>query len=318
MKLSAVLKLACLVSLVAAADARMVQAHKRQLAKRQSISISDTDPDASIATTPTASAPAQTTDDTNTSDGGLLGGILDPDASQSTTRGQASVPNPLIPPVQTSTSSSATSSSSSASSSSSSSSRSTPRNAADTSTINITSTQSSDSTAAAQNNKDEDEGSGIGKKTLIIVISVASAVGLVAAVWTILRKWKFSPSRKFEERLNPIDWDPHTGEKEKLERTPSINSALTRQNSWGSGSNRGAAMTEVAGYARPPPSVASTGGFNGVAPGYPPSYSSRGYVPEMPQQYGSQHSLNNPYEYSNVTRQGSQVNGGRYGEGYNH
>ena len=32
-------------------------------------------------------------------------------------------------------------------------------------------------------------------------------------IWTIIRKWKFKPSDKFEDRMQPIDWQP-TGPEE--------------------------------------------------------------------------------------------------------
>lgn len=49
--------------------------------------------------------------------------------------------------------------------------------------------------------------SGLPRTTLIIIIVVASSIALIAAVWTIIRKVAFSPSRKFEAKLAPIEWD---------------------------------------------------------------------------------------------------------------
>lgn len=305
--------LATLAIVALEAQAKMIPQHKRNLlAKRQSISVQDPNTAASTEDPATASTPTSAGTAPTSSGGGLLGGLLGEDSTTGGI-GQASSPNPLIPPAQSSASvASSSASESSVSSSRATSSRST---SADVLTTNITSTAANQASQDAQKSEDKDEGSGVGKKTLIIVISVASAVGLVAAIWTILRKWKFSPSRKFEERLNPIDWDPLTEkDNEKVDRSPSVGSgSLLRTNSWGS--SRGQAISEVTGYSsRPVPSPANQ--FNGTAPGYPPSYTSRGYVQEMPQQYPSNHSLTNPYEYPSVTRQGSQVSGGRYGEGY--
>jgi hypothetical protein len=45
-------------------------------------------------------------------------------------------------------------------------------------------------------------------KTWIILGSIVGGIIVVAALWTVIRKWKFSPSRKFEDRLEPIDWQP--------------------------------------------------------------------------------------------------------------
>lgn len=40
------------------------------------------------------------------------------------------------------------------------------------------------------------------------IIIVASSVGGIAILWTIFRKWKLGRSSKFDERLQPIDWQP--------------------------------------------------------------------------------------------------------------
>ncbi|GAA5971768.1 hypothetical protein JCM11641_001508 [Rhodosporidiobolus odoratus] len=70
------------------------------------------------------------------------------------------------------------------------------------------------SASASKDSDKEDKGSsGIGKATLIPIIVVAACVAGAAAIWTIVRKTKFSPSRKFEAKLEPIDFvpgqDPH-------------------------------------------------------------------------------------------------------------
>lgn len=44
--------------------------------------------------------------------------------------------------------------------------------------------------------------------TLIVIIVVAVTVGTLTIVWTIFRKWKLGRSAKFDQRLNPIDWQP--------------------------------------------------------------------------------------------------------------
>jgi len=44
------------------------------------------------------------------------------------------------------------------------------------------------------------------------IIIVAASVGGVFVLWTIFRKWKLSSSKKFDDRLKPIDWQPTTGE----------------------------------------------------------------------------------------------------------
>jgi len=42
--------------------------------------------------------------------------------------------------------------------------------------------------------------------TVLIIIAVS--VGASAIVWTIIRKWKFRKSSSFEDRMQPIDWQP--------------------------------------------------------------------------------------------------------------
>jgi len=53
--------------------------------------------------------------------------------------------------------------------------------------------------------------SAFGHTTIIILIVVASCVVAAAIIWTVIRKWKFSPSRQFEDRLQRIDWEPSAG-----------------------------------------------------------------------------------------------------------
>ena len=44
--------------------------------------------------------------------------------------------------------------------------------------------------------------------TLTVLIIVGSSVAAAAILWTVFRKWKLSRSTKFDERLNPIDFQP--------------------------------------------------------------------------------------------------------------
>lgn len=41
-----------------------------------------------------------------------------------------------------------------------------------------------------------------------ILIIIAACVGGVAIIWTVFRKWKFGRTKKFDERMQPIDWQP--------------------------------------------------------------------------------------------------------------
>ncbi|PFH54815.1 hypothetical protein AMATHDRAFT_44605 [Amanita thiersii Skay4041] len=49
-----------------------------------------------------------------------------------------------------------------------------------------------------------------GKTTFTVIIIIASVAGGVTILWTIFRKWKLARSSKFDERLQPIDWQPTT------------------------------------------------------------------------------------------------------------
>jgi hypothetical protein len=46
------------------------------------------------------------------------------------------------------------------------------------------------------------------KASLTAVIVIAASIGGAAIIWTVIRKWKFKPSSQFEDRMQPIDWQP--------------------------------------------------------------------------------------------------------------
>jgi len=50
-----------------------------------------------------------------------------------------------------------------------------------------------------------------GRTVITILIAIAASVGGIVIVWTIIRKWKLSKSDSFEDRMQPIDWQPTTG-----------------------------------------------------------------------------------------------------------
>ncbi|GAA5955412.1 hypothetical protein JCM3765_006769 [Sporobolomyces pararoseus] len=66
----------------------------------------------------------------------------------------------------------------------------------------------SSSPTALSDKKSSSSSGGIGHGTLIAIIVVASCVAGVAAIWTIIRKTAFSPSKRFESKLEPIDFVP--------------------------------------------------------------------------------------------------------------
>ena len=40
------------------------------------------------------------------------------------------------------------------------------------------------------------------------MIIIAASVGGVFIIWTVFRKWKFGRSKQFDQRMQPIDWQP--------------------------------------------------------------------------------------------------------------
>jgi len=49
----------------------------------------------------------------------------------------------------------------------------------------------------------------IARKTIVALIAITGSIGLAFLIWTGIRKWKFRPSRGFEDRMqDPINWQP--------------------------------------------------------------------------------------------------------------
>ncbi|KAL8277959.1 hypothetical protein RQP46_009591 [Phenoliferia psychrophenolica] len=150
-----------------------------------------------------------------------------------------------------------------------------------TSTASVSGTSSGSSSSASSSSSAAADSStktssGIGHATLIVIIVIASCVAGIAAIWTIIRKTKFSPSRRFEAKLAPIAFGGDRTGRDSLEgdnfgpgiahnRSQSAmsnhsganagsfqtgsgaypSSNLARSDSGGNGSLRGAPMTEV-------------------------------------------------------------------------
>jgi len=80
-----------------------------------------------------------------------------------------------------------------------------------------------------------------GKTALItVLIIVASCVGGVAIFWTVFRKWKLGRSSKFDQRLQPIDWQPtHDDDDIIPHRLASDNASLRSGRGYGATSDHG-------------------------------------------------------------------------------
>jgi hypothetical protein len=143
--------------------------------------------------------------------------------------------------------------------------------------VTATSTQPA---APQQSDKSKDENASFLPKGVIVALIVAaSCVVGATAIWTIIRKWKFGASRQFEDRLEPINWEPPATTGLPMdERDPaavvvargnSVTSHRTR-NSYGSsdGSYMGGAGAGPGGM-----TMAGVGDQSvSAAPGFPPQH----------------------------------------------
>ncbi|PPQ62981.1 hypothetical protein CVT24_006087 [Panaeolus cyanescens] len=123
--------------------------------------------------------------------------------------------------------------------------------------------------------------------TLTIIIAVAASLGGIAILWTVFRKWKLSSSKKFDSRLNPIDFQPTVSEDDII---PSHRRALSNGSSR-SGRTRANASDRAleqhdftAG-----PMASNVGGYADLSRGPSPT--------QMSEQLTRGPSLNRDYDY---------------------
>lgn len=100
-------------------------------------------------------------------------------------------------------------------------------------------------------------------------------------VWTIIRKWKFRPSAQFEDRLEPVDWQPADHDSGlPIRRAPSNASSfhsaghdnmmgLSRSDS-GAGYNAGRSLTPIPDHDFTAGPAAAVGGYADLARGPSP------------------------------------------------
>ncbi|KAG8691065.1 hypothetical protein FRC11_007088 [Ceratobasidium sp. 423] len=72
----------------------------------------------------------------------------------------------------------------------------------------IYSTQVAEASASASAAAAKAKTEKITKNTIISLVVIAACIGGAIAIWTVIRKWKLSPSEKFDDRMQPIDWAP--------------------------------------------------------------------------------------------------------------
>ncbi|KAF8528269.1 hypothetical protein JB92DRAFT_801553 [Gautieria morchelliformis] len=79
------------------------------------------------------------------------------------------------------------------------------------------------------------------RNTIIILVAIGASIGAAGIIWTIIRKWKFRPSSSFEDRMQPIDWQPTTEPHEDRDMTERLsrNGSTRSHGSFTSGNNHG-------------------------------------------------------------------------------
>lgn len=180
-----------------------------------------------------------------------------------------------------------------------------------TATRIVTATDSADPSASTGAStvgaaKDPND-SKVTKTTLTVIVAVAASIGGVALAWTLFRKWKLRPSSNFDERMQPIDWQPTGPEDSGIPGHRRAGSAASHGSfhsgeGHGYGSNRGPAGIDAlpehdftAGA-----SLAPVGGYADLQRGPSPQPSmselSRGTSLNH-QQYGGAYDYNNGMRY---------------------
>ncbi|KAF8634479.1 hypothetical protein AX15_000919 [Amanita polypyramis BW_CC] len=123
------------------------------------------------------------------------------------------------------------------------------------------------------------------KTTFTVIIAVASSIGAIAILWTLFRKWKLARSSKFDDRLQPIDWQPPS---EDARRRPVSSASSFHSGINGFGSEQGnehvqnstlAPLPEHDFTALPSSHLAAVGGYADLARGPSPQ-------PQMQEAYG--------------------------------
>ncbi|KAH8916138.1 hypothetical protein BT69DRAFT_1324651 [Atractiella rhizophila] len=124
------------------------------------------------------------------------------------------------------TQSSTTTSSTSSSTTTSKSKTSSTQSSTETTSSSTTDTSLPTNTAlnSDADNKKNDSDSGLSKTTTVILIVVGSSIGGAFLIWTLIRKWRFSSSKRFQERMRPISFGPGEG----ADATPEFGGAVKR------------------------------------------------------------------------------------------
>lgn len=192
-----------------------------------------------------SSAPASSSSASSSSSGGLLDGlnsVLTSNLTVSTSSAASSTPTPTsTTPAPTSTHSDAPAPTSAPPT--------TPTPPSDPEPV--AGTTITRHVAAATQSSDPDatpKGSAsLSKGATTILIVIGCCVGGGAIIWTIFRKWKLRASSRFEDRLEPIDWHPSTGDND----IPGSNRPTSIASSFHSGGHDGLMRSNSGGNYHP-------------------------------------------------------------------
>lgn len=143
----------------------------------------------------------------------------------------------------------------------------------------------------------------ITRTTLTVIIVIAASIGFIALAWTLFRKWKLRPSSNFDDRMQPIDWQPTGPEDTGLPSHRRAGSGASHGSfhsgdGHGYGSNHGHGALDPIGdhdFTAGPQTLAPVGGYADLQRG--PSPQPMAEVTRGPsltrQQYGGAYDYNN-------------------------
>ncbi|KAG1908262.1 uncharacterized protein F5891DRAFT_7230 [Suillus fuscotomentosus] len=143
------------------------------------------------------------------------------------------------------------------------------------SVILVTNTASSSASASATPSTLSSSSTGITHAALIVLIVIAASVGGSIIIWTIIRKWKFGKSSSFDDRMQPIDWQP-SNDIDDNSGIPGLNRRNSTASSFHSGSGHaGIGATTLSpipdhDFTAGPANLAPVGGYADLARGPSP------------------------------------------------
>ncbi|KAG2045017.1 hypothetical protein BDR03DRAFT_995312 [Suillus americanus] len=136
-------------------------------------------------------------------------------------------------------------------------------------------TNTASSSASATPSSLSSSSTGITHTALIVLIVIATSVGGSIIIWTIIRKWKFGKSSSFDDRMQPIDWQP-SNDNDDNGGIPGLNRRNSTASSFHSGSGHaGIGATTLSpipdhDFTAGPANLAPVGGYADLARGPSP------------------------------------------------